>query len=399
MRAVALLSLFLLAVGCGEESKDSSPDTGEPETTPVDQDLDGDGYLVSEDCDDEDPAVHPDAEERCDGIDNDCDDTVDEDAVDAATWYADADGDGYGDNEAITTACEQPSGHVEDATDCDDADATVNPGAVDIPDGVDNDCSGEVDEEACDDGVDNDGDGLLDCEDGDCIDAEICGEEGNCDDGVDNDGDGWTDCRDDECWPECEPDGVKARVSGGTMVNRAKRHTHLWSYSPHIGGATFLKESTARLYSVRGTVWRMHTTHHPSYPHSFTYYATSASCQWSVAVATARWSQLWDGDGEFCELSFPLASRSGVWVDPTCQLDASDFLPERIAPSGSQGFIPTYWNDASGCHHSFGTAWYQGSLVGTGYQISSDADDRYRSWSYEVELGTGPSWPVLTTWW
>ena len=99
------------------------------------------------DCDDTDAAVNPDAEEVCDGLDNDCDGTVDnDDAADAPVWFADLDGDGFGDPENTTTACEQPSGFVSDATDCDDDAATVYPGADEICDGVDSDCDGTIGE-------------------------------------------------------------------------------------------------------------------------------------------------------------------------------------------------------------------------------------------------------------
>ncbi|MCB9758890.1 MAG: FG-GAP repeat protein [Alphaproteobacteria bacterium] len=95
------------------------------------------------DCDDGDPDAHPGAEERCDDVDNDCDGETDEDAVDRQTWYADADGDGFGDPEAAQLACEAPEGTVADATDCDDAAPDTWPGAVEIPgDGVDQDCDG-----------------------------------------------------------------------------------------------------------------------------------------------------------------------------------------------------------------------------------------------------------------
>ena len=97
-------------------------------------DTDGDGYWSIEcggdDCDDTDEDIHPDAPEdggagddMPDGVDNDCDDLVDE-----GTLGYDDDGDGY----------------TELDGDCDDADEGVNPGAEDVPDnGIDEDCDGE----------------------------------------------------------------------------------------------------------------------------------------------------------------------------------------------------------------------------------------------------------------
>ena len=120
-------------------------------------DEDGDGYDATgacggTDCDDTDASVNPGATEECDGIDNDCDGTVDEDdAVDASTWYADTDTDGYGDASSSDIACDQPSGYVADNTDCDDTVATTYPGATEYCDGADNDCDGAIDE---DDAVD-----------------------------------------------------------------------------------------------------------------------------------------------------------------------------------------------------------------------------------------------------
>ena len=109
-------------------------------------DNDGDGSGATIDCDDANPAVHPGAEEHCDGVDEDCDGEVDEDSVDRATFYEDLDGDGWG-GETTVEDCEAPDGFVEQAGDCDELDDSIHPGALELCcDEVDQDCDGEMDE-------------------------------------------------------------------------------------------------------------------------------------------------------------------------------------------------------------------------------------------------------------
>ncbi len=140
----------------------------------VDNDLDG--YDQCNDCDDANGAVHPNATEVCNGVDDDCDGLIDEDF--------DSDGDGY------ATCSDDPS-----LRDCDDTNAGVNPGAAEncgvdgTGNGIDDDCDGYIDE-GCNPctTTDVDGDGYSQC-DGDCNDTnpdvhpgatEVC-------DGLDND--------------------------------------------------------------------------------------------------------------------------------------------------------------------------------------------------------------------
>ena len=89
-----------------------------------------------------------------------------------STWYADTDGDGYGDASSSTDACWAPTGYVSDSNDCDDDDDTVYPTATETTgDGVDSDCDGSG-------GPDDDDDGLLDGEDDDPLTPAEAGGNG-----------------------------------------------------------------------------------------------------------------------------------------------------------------------------------------------------------------------------
>ena len=178
--------------GSDTDSSDTDSDTDTDEVMP--EDADGDGFTADEDCDDDDPSIHPDAEEVCNGIDDDCDGLTDDDDDSVSgqeTWYVDADGDGYGLGRDTVEACEQPSGYAERGGDCDDDDPAYHPGADedDCTDPEDYNCDGSVGY------VDADGDGFAACEDCDDGDAdanpdgtETCDEtDEDCDGDIDED--------------------------------------------------------------------------------------------------------------------------------------------------------------------------------------------------------------------
>ncbi|GEM_PF-2156005 len=150
-------------------------------------DRDGDGYAESDgDCHDGDERIHPGADETCgDEVDNDCDGTADgRDAVDAPTWYLDADGDGAGGTAVV--ACEAPEGASAAQDDCDDLAAGTFPGAPELCNGVDDDCDDQVDEDLVsqDAWLDADGDGYGDPKNpvSDCTEGSWAANAQDCDD-------------------------------------------------------------------------------------------------------------------------------------------------------------------------------------------------------------------------
>jgi hypothetical protein len=142
---------------------------------------DGVSGTEDDDCNDGDPAVHPEAPELCNAVDDNCDGVSDE------GFDADADG---------TTVCGEDGVPDTDDDDCDDGDSAVNPDAPELCNAYDDNCDGVVDE-----GFDADSDGTTVCggdgvagtEDDDCDDTEPTVHPGLaevCNDGLDNDCDG-----------------------------------------------------------------------------------------------------------------------------------------------------------------------------------------------------------------
>ena len=218
-----ILRLTLLLSGLlacdGKETETPSIDTGDSGDTdePV-IDADADGYSAEEDCDDNSSSINPGAAEVCDGIDNNCDGSIDEGVT--TTFYADGDADGYGSEDDTVDACEQPSEYITDGGDCNDSDAAINPDSKEVCDGADNNCDEVIDEGVTSSFyVDGDGDGygsgdktVEACEaaegyavtNDDCDDANdaISPGAGEACDGIDNDCDpatteegtvGWSD--------------------------------------------------------------------------------------------------------------------------------------------------------------------------------------------------------------
>lgn len=103
------------------------------------------GYVADNtDCDDNNSSIYPNATESCNLKDDDCDGTVDENV--RSLYYRDADGDTYGVSSTVIEACSVQTGYAAIAGDCDDTRASVNPGATESCNSIDDDCDGSVDD-------------------------------------------------------------------------------------------------------------------------------------------------------------------------------------------------------------------------------------------------------------
>ncbi len=166
---------------CDEAADECVNDCG------MEPDADGDGHDAvacgGGDCDDADPNVNPGVMEQCDmgGRDEDCE---------PSTLGPDADMDGY-----VSAMCcnRQLDGSLLCGTDCDDGNGEINPDAIEVCNGLDDNCDGALDPTI----EDGDGDGWARCADlpeamRDCNDSSATTYPGATElcDGLDNDCDG-----------------------------------------------------------------------------------------------------------------------------------------------------------------------------------------------------------------
>jgi hypothetical protein len=191
------------------------------------------GETVGEgDCDDDDPDVHPGAEEVCnDGVDNNCDGAMDA-RDNACVAFRDLDRDSFcpvGRDINRDGDCDDAD-EAEGNGDCDDTNHDVNPLEDEVcTNEIDDDCDGDSDErdDDCAGGVDSDGDGYCPLgrdfdEDGVCFSPGEDVSPGDCDDtdpnrhpqaeeicgsGIDHDCDGLIDAEDDDCSSGVDGDG------------------------------------------------------------------------------------------------------------------------------------------------------------------------------------------------
>ena len=103
------------------------------------------GYVSNNsDCDDNNNFISPIGTEICNLLDDNCNGTMDEGVQ--MFFYLDFDNDGFGNGNATTLACSQPSGYSNNNTDCNDNSALAYPAALELCNLQDDDCDLIVDE-------------------------------------------------------------------------------------------------------------------------------------------------------------------------------------------------------------------------------------------------------------
>jgi hypothetical protein len=115
----------------------------------VDDDADGDGFSPPEDCNDFNGDVHPNADEYCNSMDDNCDNVVDEEnSLGCSSFYQDSDGDNYG-SDVSKCLCDVEGAFNSQVTgDCNDGNNAIHPGAAEVCNNIDDNCDNVVDGEA-----------------------------------------------------------------------------------------------------------------------------------------------------------------------------------------------------------------------------------------------------------